>query len=521
MQREIRPRRRIGIPEVAWHRLKKHFGRGPFAPLPDRLPGVPGRGGYLLAVAWLALATGIAGCHRTPPHDAPSADKATADATQAASPPLFREVTDEVGLDFVQQMEPPGSYFFPEVNGSGAALFDFDRDGRLDLLLINLGTGYLQKPGQTPPGDRPTSRLYRQTADGKFADVTVHSGLVDTGLGIGAAIGDVNNDGYPDVLLTKYGSVRLFLNRRDGTFEDVTHEAGLDNPRWGTSACFFDFDRDGWLDLYVANYVDYQPLKCTRRGGGDEDYCGPHMFPPVSHRLFRNDTGRRRVEAAGSQMARVQFTDVTVSAQIAQSRAPGMGVMAADFDGDGWPDLYVANDQTPSFLWSNQHNGTFRDEGVLSGCAYDGQGKTRANMGIALGDVEGRGRLDLFVTNLDGEGTLLYRADPAGGFRDGSLEAGMRTASLPYTGFGTAMLDLDHDGDLDIVVVNGAVRRPLLHRAALTPHASVPEFWKPYAEPNQIFLNDGLGHFREFTSRPRAVRLDDRGFPRAGRRRCR
>ena len=446
----------------------------------------------------LALAGGLGGCQ---PAAAPggSADSPSSDDPRSAQvAPLFREVTDEVGLDFVHQTEPPGSYFFPEVNGSGAALFDFDRDGRLDIFLVNLGTGYLQPAGPTQASDRPTSHLYRQTSTGKFEDVTVRSGLVDTGPGIGVAIGDVNNDGYPDVYLTKYGGGRLFLNCGNGTFEDVTAEAGLDNPRWGTSACFFDFDRDGWLDLYVANYVDYHPLKCTRRGGGDEDYCGPQMFPTVAHKLFRNDTGRRQTGAAEGKPPRVWFTDVSLPSQIAQSRGPGMGVIAADVDGDGWPDLFVANDQAPSFLWINQRNGTFRDDAVLFGCAYDAQGKTRANMGIALGDVAGRGQLDLFVTNLDGEGTLLYRAEGANGFRDASSEAGMRDASLPYTGFGTALADLDHDGDLDILVVNGAVRRPTRPRPALKPHASVPDFWKPYAEPNQIFLNDGQGHFHEF-----------------------
>jgi hypothetical protein len=443
-------------------------------------------------VLLLAVVAG-GGCSRAGPvRTSSEGDSAGAAAHRS---PLFHEVTREVGLDFQQQLEPPGSFFFPEINGTGAAFVDFDRDGRLDILLVNFGIGYLPATSQAATAARPTTRLYHQTAAGHFVDVTETSGLGDTGIGIGVAVGDINNDGYPDVYLTKYGPDRLFLNLGDGRFDDITAAAGIDNPRWGTSACFFDFDRDGWLDLYVANYVDYHPRKCTRRGGGDEDYCGPHMFPYVAHKLYRNDSGR---QDAANGRHRVCFTDVSLASQIARQRAPGMGVVPADFNGDGWPDLYVANDQTASFLWINQHDGTFRDEAVAYGCAYDAAGKTRANMGIGLGDLDGDGRLDLFVTNLDGERNLIYRNDAPGVFREASAESGMGDASLTYTGFGTVLADLDHDGDLDVVLVNGAVRRPLTPRAAFQPHPSVPAFWRPYAEPNQIFLSDGGGRFRGF-----------------------
>jgi hypothetical protein len=418
----------------------------------------------------LPLLTAVLGCAGAEP---------PADADPPGGPPWFEDVTAARGLHFVHDAGPVGSHFLPQIMGSGCALFDYDGDGRLDLYLV-------QNAG---PDSGVTNRLYHQEPDGSFRDVSAGSGLDVAGHGMGVAVGDVNNDGRPDVLLTEYGRCRLFLNNGDGTFRDVTRAAGVDNPAWGTSAAFFDFDRDGWLDLVVVNYVDYDPSVRCGSAGGRPDYCHPNTFPGTVARLFRN-----LGPAAGPAGAR--FEDVTVRAGLARLASNGLGVLCADFDGDGWPDIFVANDSKANHLWINRHDGTFAEEAVVRGVAYNGLGQAAANMGVAWGDVSGRGLPDLFVTHLSDEDHTLWRQGPPGSFQDRTVAAGLTGGRWRGTGFGTALADFDHDGALDLAIVNGRVTR----RRQGGGTGPAGDFWAPYAESSQLFVNDGGGRFRDVSA---------------------
>jgi hypothetical protein len=398
---------------------------------------------------------------------------------EAAVPGWFVDITDESGLQFVHDAGPVGSYFMPQIMGSGAALFDFDNDGRLDIYLLQNGG----------PESRSTNRLFRQGADGRFTDISAGSGLDIAGHSMGVAIGDVNNDGWPDVLVTQYGGIKLFLNNGNGTFTDVTREAGLDHVLWATSACFVDYDRDGWLDLVVVNYVDYDPARACSGKGGKRDYCHPSTFRGTVTKLYRNlgSTLDARAHTA-------RFEDVTLSAGLGASLGPGLGVVCADFNGDHWPDILVANDGQPNRLWINQRNGTFKDEAVLRGLAYNGMGQAQANMGVALGDVDGDGAFAVFMTHLTEETHTLWKQRPQGLFQDRTAAARLANPRWRGTGFGTVLADFDHDGFLDVAVVNGRVSQGNGNEAgALGP------FWSLYAERNQLFGNDGDGQFRDLS----------------------
>jgi hypothetical protein len=411
------------------------------------------------ALLLLALA---AGCQPQPP---PLAEEPT-------GPPWFADVTDATGLDFTHDAGPIGDGFLPEIMGSGAALFDMDGDGKLDIYLLNNGG---------PKGAK--NRLFRQLPDGRFEDVSAGSGLDFAGRCMGVAVGDVNNDGLPDVLVTEYRGVRLFLNQGGGKFRDVTEAAGLNNPAWGASAAFFDYDRDGRPDLVVVNYLDYNELLVCRNADYQRDYCAPRAYKGTATRLFHN---------LGPGAAGVRFEDVTASAGLDRLPGPGLGVLCYDFDGDGWPDIFVANDGQRNHLWINRHDGTFKEEALEHNVAYNAVGQAEAGMGVALGDVDGDGFMDLYVTHLTDESNRLWKQGPRGRFQDRTKEAGLAETGIRGTGFGTALLDVDHDGWLDLAFVNGRVSR-----ARESANRALGRHWGWFAERNRLLANDGAGHFRD------------------------
>lgn len=390
----------------------------------------------------------------------------------------FVEISAAVGLDFVHDAGPPPTdrYFMPQIMGSGAALFDADGDGRLDIYLV-------QNAG---PASGATNKLFRQQPDGHFCDVSAGSGLDIAGFGMGVAIGDVNNDGWPDVFVTEFGRVRLFLNSADHIFRDVTEEAGLGSPLWATSASFVDYDRDGWLDLVVVNYVDYDPARPCSNAGGEPDYCPPKEFQGTVSNLYRN-LGR-------TNSTTVAFENTTLRSGIGRVPGPGLGVVCADFDDDHWPDLLIANDEQPNRLWINQRDGTFVDEALLRGIGYNALGHAEANMGVAYGDVDGNGLADIFVTHLGEEANTLWLQQAVGIFQDRTATAALASRQWRGTGFGTVLVDFDNDTALDLAVANGRIRRqPAVGRAG-------QPFFTGYAERNQLFTNDTRGRFRDVSA---------------------
>jgi hypothetical protein len=346
------------------------------------------------------------------------------------------------------------------------------------------------------PQQSCTARLYRNdlvmNPDGtrtlKYTDVTEASGLCSHGYGMGVAIGDYNNDGCADVFITHFGAPnQLFRNNCDGTFTDVTRQAGVaGNGHWGSSATFVDYDRDGLLDLYVANYVDYRiedNRKCYASTSA-RDYCAPSAYKPVPGVLYHN-------RGDGT------FEDVSVKSGITRAYGAGLGVMAVDLDGDGWPDIYVANDGNPNQLWINQKNGTFKNEADLRGCAVNADGVAEAGMGVDIADFDGNGTEDIFLTHLTREKSTLFVNRGTGYFEDRSVETGVAAPSIPFTGFGTVFFDYDNDGWLDIVAVNGAVH--------LIEELKTPQDPYPLQQRKQLFHNLGNGHFEETTASAGAV----------------
>ncbi len=408
-----------------------------------------------------------------------------------ASSAIFRDATAETGIDFVHFNGVTGEFFLPEITGSGGALFDYDNDGDLDLYLVQ-GAKLLSRPN--PPGfawqgdEPPRDQLYRNDLNGAaggalhFTDVTQQSGIVAPGYGMGVATADFNNDGWTDLYVTNLGSNQMLRNNGDGTFTDVTKQAGTDDPRWSTSATFLDYDKDGWLDLFVTNYVEFSSgvkRECYANTSA-RDYCGPDAYDPLVDRLFHNRGG-------GS------FEDVTATSGIRSAFGAGLGVIAADFDGDGWTDIYVANDGDPNQLWINQGGRAFEDEALLAGVALNHSGSAEASMGLAVEDFDGDGDEDLFMTHLDGESNTFYVNLGNGFFEDLTIKAGLHSPSLIYTGFGTGFFDYDNDGWLDLLILNGAVR--------ITERLAREGERYPLQQRNQLFRNTGRGAFVEVTDR--------------------
>jgi hypothetical protein len=424
---------------------------------------VPRRPAIGLVVTLLAV---LIGCRANAPPQ-PPVPKEEVEAPDG--PAWFEDITEKAGLNFVHDPGDVEKYLMYQSVGSGCAIADLDGDNRSDLILLtNAG-----------PQSISTNKLCRQKPDGTFEDVSAGSGLDFPGWNMGVAVGDVNNDGKPDVLVTQVDGTRLFLNRGAMKFTDATAEANISNPVWGTSAAFLDFDRDGWLDLFVVNYVNYDPTWPCLAPSGEREYCAPRVFPGTASRLFRNRGGG-------------VFEDVSATSRIAEKVAPGLGVAVADFDGDGWPDVFVANDGTPNHLWVNQKDGTFREEAELRGVARTAAGHAYAGMGVAVGDVDNDGLLDLYVTHLTSETNTLWKQGPRGKFRDLSTEWGLLATRWRATGFGTLTADFDNDGAQDIAVVNGRVTREPVAK----PKPGVAPHWAAYAERNQLFANTG-GKFRD------------------------
>ena len=394
--------------------------------------------------------------------------------TAAVGGEWFADITGASGVQFTHVAGT--NYFMPDQVGSGIALFDYDNDGKLDL--------YLVQNGGTNSAAR--NQLFHQEANGTFRDVSAGSGLDVNSRGMGAFAADVNNDGLIDLLVTEYGAVRLFQNLGGGRFREATN-AGIDNPRWAAPASFIDFDRDGWLDLVVGNYVDYDPTHVCTDIHGQQDFCAPKAFGDTPTRLWRNVTGN-----AG---AAPRFEDVTESSGIFRPPGAALGIICADFDGDGWPDIFCADDGRPNRLFINQRNGTFTEQAAQRGLAFNAMGATAANMGVAFGDVDGDGLADLFVTHLTEEFHSLFKQQPRGVFIDQIAQAGLQEQAWRGTGFGTVMADFDCNGAPDLVFANGLVRRI---KSGQTPVATgVDPWWGRYAQKAQLFASDGSAKFQD------------------------
>ena len=372
---------------------------------------------------------------------------------RASALPTFRDVASQAGLDFTHINGASDEKFFPEIIGSGGLFLDFDNDGWLDVFLVD-GGSY----ADPAVAKRARHRLFRNRKNGTFEDVTAASNIRHSGYGMGACAGDVDNDGLIDIYITNVGANSLYRNAGNGRFEEVPKAGGADSTLWSTSCAFVDVDRDGDLDLFVTNYVDLSRDKNERvdqRGIRNEfcgfagppavrDYCHPLIYPPLPSLLYRN-TGKGT------------FEDVSMQAGIAGYRGNGLGVSVSDIDDDGWPDVFVANDSTPNFLFHNNKNGTFTEIAGLAGVAVASDGKARAGMGTAFGDFAGTGRLGLIVTNHETEMHSLFLNQGGQLFSDATIRSGIGPATRPYVGFGVVFFDYDNDGRLDVSIVNGNV----------------------------------------------------------------
>ncbi len=395
------------------------------------------------------------------------------DAASAAPVPGFRfvDVTESAGIQFQHNSGAYGGKLLPETLGSGCAFLDYDADGWQDILLIN---------GMDWPGHKrqhSTLRLYKNNRNGTFTDMTKAAGLDVEMYGMGVAVGDYNNDGFPDIFITCVGQNRLFRNTGKGTFVDVTRVSGLGaRQAFSTSALWFDYDRDGLLDLFICNYVRWSPehdVFCSL-DGKHKSYCTPEAYRGNTCWLFHN-------RGDGT------FEDVTATSGIFDSSSKSLGVAMLDYDQDGWPDLLVANDTQPNKLYKNLRNGRFKDVAVEAGLAFSTEGKARAGMGVDVADFENSGNPGIAITNFDNEMIGLYRAVRPGTYDDISIAAGVGLPSKNTLGFGCAFLDVDLDGALDLLIANGHIEETVRNI-----HGNVG-----YAQAPQLFLNEGGGKFRD------------------------
>ena len=401
-------------------------------------------------------------------------------------------VANELGFSFSNIAEKAGltartvyggqgtNKYLLETTGTGVAAFDYDGDGWVDIFLVNGTTleGF-------PAGQAPTNHLYRNRHDGTFEDVTSRAGLVASGWGQGVCTGDVDNDGKEDLFVTYWGQNRLYRNKGDGSFEDVTAAANLSHSRsrWSTGCAFLDYDRDGRLDLMVANYIDLDlsstplPSSGLCRYKGLAVACGPPGLPGARNLLYHNN-------AAG------KFSDASTKSGIVNAKGTyALGVSTLDFDGDGWIDIYVANDSSPSALYRNNHDGTFTDIGTTAGCAYSQDGKSQSGMGIAIGDYDRNGTMDIFKTNFAGDTSTLYANTGNGLCEDRTFASGIGI-NTRWLGWGVGFLDLDNDGWLDLFLVNGHVY----------PEVDSLKSEAAYKQPKVVYRNLHNGRFADVTT---------------------
>lgn len=394
----------------------------------------------------------------------------------------FSEISASVGLNFKHNSGVVGSYEFPEIMGSGAAVLDYDNDGLLDIYLIN-GSD-LHKSSSAS-----TNRLFKQLRSGQFIDRTEKAGLGDKGYGMGVAIGDADNDGDLDIYITNLNQDRFFRNLGDGRFQDVTTESGIAVDDWSTSATFCDVNSDGLLDLYVGTYVVNDPSRECRTATGEIDYCAPNIFSAVADRLFLNQ-------------GEFKFQERSMGGSDAPKKNRALGVICADFNDDTYPDVFVANDGERNFLWLNDGNGKFVEEGIGMGVAVNMFGESEASMGVDIADLNDDGRMDIYVTHLDGETDTVYLSE-GNLFLDSTAELGLALPTFKDSAFGTAFADFDHDGNLDLLVVNGNVRKSK-PKNSVTWSGMPPilaEYHMHYAGTNRLFLGSENGKFLEIDNK--------------------
>ncbi|KAA6464777.1 CRTAC1 family protein [Acidobacteria bacterium AB60] len=395
-------------------------------------------------------------------------------SAEAFIPVRFTDIRQSAGITFVQDSTQTDEKYYLETMGTGVAFLDYDQDGLIDLYFVQSAATEAYKPAHPL-----RSALYRNNGDGTFTDVTEKAGVGGEGhYGQGVAVGDFDNDGYPDLYVTGYGRAILYHNNGNGTFTDVTAKAGVaDEGQWSTSAGWFDYDKDGYLDLVVTNYLDWSPknnLWCGEKKPGYRSYCNPNNYKGQKTRLFHNNHDGT-------------FTDVSLKSSVGVPESKGMGVVLADFNGDGWPDMAIANDTWPNFLFENNHDGTFTDVSLISGLAASEDGRYEAGMGIDAADVDGDGLLDVYITHLDFELNRLYHNNGDATFTDFTYSSGIGNKAMLLSGVAAKFIDYDNDGWPDIVQANGA----MVDNVALY-HSLVS-----YKEPLLMFHNTGGGHFEK------------------------